>query len=196
MLNAARNAIWRREWANVIELVSKAIASKDVPENRLAGAYELRAAAYLRKNKYREAIADTDRVINASPTFKLLANGLKCAPNATAYRTRGIAYAGLYQFEQANSDLSCAIAQESPSISFCWYFDRGQINEMNGQNDRAAADYAKAGSLDPDRARQLYCVGVTKRELGDISGALYIARAMALNPRVVEDMQSHGNYGF
>jgi len=193
--NAAQSAMWRREWDKAIELASRALASADLRTEEGLRAHQIRAAAYLRKGEYERTISDTSAIISQDP-FNVAPDDAECRRNAIAHRNRGIAYGGLHEYGKAMRELTCALATPVPWFAFCWHFDRGQMYEREGQNGLAAGDYAEGGRLEPKRARQLYCVGVTRRELGDVSGLIYILQAQTLEPDIAREMQGLGNYGF
>ncbi len=87
-------------------------------------------------NLYEEAIADYTKVVKLKPNY------------STAYSNRGVAKAGIEDYDGAIADLSKAIVLKPDSATA--YYERGLVYQKTGQHERAKADFAEAKKLDPD----------------------------------------------
>jgi lipoprotein NlpI len=65
-LNQARAAYQKRNWAEAVRLLDKALAA----DRKLAGAYQLRGQAQFMRGKFKESVADFDHYLKLEPGKK------------------------------------------------------------------------------------------------------------------------------
>jgi len=101
-------------------------------------AYGQRGLVYNQKRDYDHAIADLTRFIALNPGRQYLAN---------AYIARAMAYAAKDRFDPEIADLTEAIALR-PDYALL-FKTRGSAYEVDGQRDKAIADYRAVLRIDP-----------------------------------------------
>jgi tetratricopeptide (TPR) repeat protein len=111
-----------------------------------------RAIAYHLGGEHQRAVADCSAAVDLEPD------------NASAYRARGAARAALGDREQAIADLTQAAAGDRHTGS------RGTW--LEGDLDRAIADFAEALRLDPGNGQDHYRRGALYRVKGDLDRAM------------------------
>ena len=89
---------------------------------------------------YQEAVSDSDETLRLKPKSAIL--------RAATYHTRGVAKAGLGDYNGAIEDFSECI-QLNPKKAL-YYHDRGKAKEARNQHEEAIVDLQKATELDPD----------------------------------------------
>jgi len=140
----------------IVLLVGAALLGQ-VPQ-RLWAAYNLRQAQSLENQGDEEkAIAQYTRA-------------LSIAPSADAYLKRGVAYAQNDQLQEAQEDLTRAIALDDNNAMA--YFNRGNIRFELGDRQGAIEDYTAAIQIDPTATRPYVNRGTVRAELGDDKGAI------------------------
>ena len=90
---------------------------------------------------YQEAVSECDKVLQSNP------KGTKLRAAAT-YHTRGVAKAGLGDYNGAIEDFNACIRCNPKKALY--YHDRGEAKEALNQHAEAKADFAKVKELDPD----------------------------------------------
>jgi len=111
-----------------------------------------RGNAYADLNRYEEAVADYDRVIQINQQ------------HAEVYNNRGIVYADLGQYEQTIADYDRAI-QINPQFAEA-YNNRGIAYRNLGQSEQAIADYDHAIQINPQFAEAYSNRGNAYADLG------------------------------
>ncbi len=92
------------------------------------------------QNLYQEAVSDSNEVLRLKPKRAIL--------RAATYHTRGVAKAGLGDYNGAIEDFSECIRRNPKKALY--YHDRGKAKEALNQHEAAKADFLKAKELDPD----------------------------------------------
>jgi tetratricopeptide (TPR) repeat protein len=157
-----------QRWLNQIEDATREI-EKDPKD---AKAFSKRAYAYVKLEKYEQAIADYDKVIELNPQKAVAYNNrgytyntlekyeqaiadynkaIELRPqDAAAYNNRGCAYGALEKYDQTIADCNKAI-ELHPQYAAA-YYNRGNAYGALEKYDQAIADYSKAIELDPQDA--------------------------------------------
>lgn len=123
----------------------------------LPGAFEDRGDLYHSQGEYKEAVEDFSFAINLKP-------------NAVYYYKRGLAYANLYDRDNAIKDYTAAI-KNKPDYTQA-YLDRGFTYNKMGEYDKAIADFTRAAELAPNDARSYYYRGIAHAEKGEYQKAI------------------------
>ena len=93
---------------------------------------------------YQEAVSECDKVLQSKPRETKLRR-------AATYHTRGVAKAGLGNYNGAIEDFSECIRLNPKKALY--YHDRGEAKEALNQHEEAIVDFQKAKELDPDRKK-------------------------------------------
>jgi tetratricopeptide (TPR) repeat protein len=168
-----------------------------------AKALDLRASAYLDKQRYEQAIKDYDEVIRLDPGYPLayinrgrahraIGNidaaikdydaAIKITPGiAFAYNNRGNAYRAKGEYDLAIKDFDLAIKLQPTDARH--YNNRGGAYADKGDSKRAIADYSRAIELDPNLATAYMDRGLFLNEKGEFAAALQDGgKGIALEP--------------
>jgi tetratricopeptide (TPR) repeat protein len=84
--------------------------------------------------------------------------------NPRGFISRGIAWRTLGRLDEAQADLTTALALE-PRQTMAWC-NLGLVNEQRGDLEAALEDFTKAIELERSNAQAWYCRGLVKRNLG------------------------------
>ena len=107
-------------------------------------------AAFLKQNKYHEAITFYNKAIELNPNY------------ADAYNNRGIVFKDIEKYHEALSDYNKAIELNLNHVDA--YNNRGNIFKDLAKYQEALADYTRAIKLKPDYNKAYYNIGdVLKR---------------------------------
>lgn len=88
------------------------------------------------RNLYEEAIVDCTKALKLNLNF------------STAYNNRGVAKAGIGDYDGAIADLSKAIELKPDSAKA--YYERGLVYQKTGQQKKTEVDFKRAKELDPN----------------------------------------------
>ena len=132
--------------------------------------YANRGVAYAKLGKYKQAIADFDKVLEIDPV------------SARIYYERGLAQAMLGNYMQAINDYDSSI-RINPRFAMA-YSNRGSAYTSIGNRKKAILDYDKALQLNPQLASAYYNRGNAYVALGRIKDAIAdFDSAIQLNPK-------------
>lgn len=175
----SRNQTWRTQ----VSMWSDVLAKSPQSER----GYIHRGTALSRDGKYKQAIEDFDRVIQLK---RAKTDELKPSA-AEPLNNRGLAYAGLEQFESAVQDHTAAIALR-PGYTLA-YNNRGDAYGKMDQFDFAITDFLTAIQLRPDLPQPYNNLGFTWARLGEHGKAIqWYTKATNVMPDYIEAYENRG----
>ncbi len=156
-----------------IDLYSNCIENGQLNIKNLIVAHNDRGNAYGRKQDYKAALQDFNKVIELSPS------------DPDAFYNRGLTYKKLNQIDQAFDDYSAAI-KENPKYAKA-YNNRGAIYGQRGEFNKAITDFNHAIFLKKKNASAFFNRGLAFYSLGDYKNAISdLEKAIELNPKYIK----------
>jgi serine/threonine protein kinase/tetratricopeptide (TPR) repeat protein len=131
--------------------------------------------ALLRKQEYRGACADFDRVLHMRPDL------------ADAYLNRALARQGLEQFREADQDLTSALERGGPTRL---YFLRARVREKLGDKEGAQRDFLTGATTTPADEKSWIARGYYLLTQDPQAALADFDEALRLNPRSADALQN------
>lgn len=147
---------------------------------KLFSPYEKRGQAYLRMQRYDQALLDVEKVMELQPK------------RAEVYMDRALARQALKDNQGAIDDLGRALELDGPAARI--YLMRARIRELAGDKAGAAVDRDAGLRAEPTDAQSWLDRGITRLNNGDPQAALAdFGKALELNPRSLEALQNQAS---
>ncbi len=147
-LNGEADELFNQEkFDEVIELLTDEV----LEQQKDAGLYVTKGAAWYNKKDYDKAIKDYNEAINISSNYEL------------AFYNRGLAWFAKKEYDKAIEDYSNAI-KHNPDYKDEYYLNRGHARKAKEEYEKAIYDYTKAIKINPDFENAYYSRGLARKE--------------------------------
>ena len=132
------------------------------------------------QGKHKQAFADFNKAIKKAPGY------------AYAYHARGLAYVGIGEYSQGETDRDVAIKLD-PDSAARYHYEYGSTYSEIGEHERAITEFDCAIRLRPEFAEAHHNRGVTNTRGGQLDEAISdFERAMSLDPNDADNFAGRG----